>query len=282
MQGLTKPAPSVTRKQLSVRRREPAFRETLKDPQFATTLARGLEILRCFSPQNPELSNRDFVQGTGLPKATVSRFTYTLMELGYLRQTPGHPKYRLGAAVLTLGYPLLATLYVRQVARRPMNELALELRASIAMGIRERLNMVYVETSRTSQGVAPPFTEIGYAHPIAATSMGRAYLAVCDSKMRTRVLNEMRVKTPNDWRRYRASIENSLKDYPRKGFCVSVDFFRPGVFGVAAPMRHPINGEIFIFNCALYADKATRADLDRVIGPKLVQLARTVESALPI
>jgi DNA-binding IclR family transcriptional regulator len=270
----------ASRKPSVSRLREPVFKATLEDPQFATTLARGLEILRCFSPQDPELGNKDFVRQTGLPKATVSRFTYTLSRLGYLRQTPGETKYRLGAAVLSLGYPLLATLYVRQAARLLMNELALELGGSIALGIRDRLNMVYIETSRASLSTAPPFTEIGYAHPIPATSMGRAYLAACEQEARAAILNEMRVTTPHDWRRYRSSIESALSDFPRKGFCVSVDFFRAGVYGVAAPMRQAINGEIMVFNCAVYADTVPRGDLDRRIGPSLVRLCRAVENML--
>src|SRR5687767_15616748 len=55
------------------------------DRQFATTLARGLEVLRCFTPLEPMLGNKEISVRTGLPKPTVSRLTYTLTKLGYLR-----------------------------------------------------------------------------------------------------------------------------------------------------------------------------------------------------
>src|SRR5438105_15885292 len=61
------------------------FAEFSGDKQFATTLARGLEILRCFTPEAPVLGNKDLATRTGLPKPTVSRFTYTLSRLGYLK-----------------------------------------------------------------------------------------------------------------------------------------------------------------------------------------------------
>ena len=35
----------------------PVFSEFAGDKQFATTLARGLEILRCFTPEAPTLGN---------------------------------------------------------------------------------------------------------------------------------------------------------------------------------------------------------------------------------
>ncbi len=39
-----------------------------KDRNFITALARGLDILRCFRPNEIELTNQDFAQRTGLPK----------------------------------------------------------------------------------------------------------------------------------------------------------------------------------------------------------------------
>src|ERR1051326_4467801 len=42
------------------------------DRQFATTLARGLEVLRCFTPLEPLLGNKEISVRTGLPKPTVS------------------------------------------------------------------------------------------------------------------------------------------------------------------------------------------------------------------
>jgi DNA-binding IclR family transcriptional regulator len=258
----------------------PVYEDTKEDRQFATTLARGLVILRCFTPQQPLLSNKELAQATGLPKATISRFTYTLTTLGYLRQVAGQHKYQLGSAVLSLGYPLLATMYVRQLARRPINELATEIGGSVALGIRDQLNMVYIETSRSNTRVAPPYTDIGYSHPIAATSMGRAYLAVCGTDMRKAILNEIRVKTPEDWVRYEASIEKSLKDYMRHGFCMSLDFFRREIYGVAVPIRRAIDGEFLVFNCAVYADHVTPAKLEHRVGPRLVALCRTFENSL--
>ena len=86
------------------------------DRQFATTLARGLEVLRCFTPLEPLLGNKEISVRTGLPKPTVSRLTYTLTKLGYLRHNMRLGKYQLGSAVLSIGYPLLASMNVRQVA----------------------------------------------------------------------------------------------------------------------------------------------------------------------
>ena len=67
-----------------------------RDPHFATTLARGLEILRCFTPDAVLLGNNQLASRTRLSRPTVSRFTYTLTQLGYLRteKQPGKTRER--------------------------------------------------------------------------------------------------------------------------------------------------------------------------------------------
>src|SRR5690606_11855237 len=120
------------------------------DRQFATTLARGLDLLRCFSPFNPEFGNKELSDRSGLPKPTVSRLTYTLTCLGYLKQDKVSRKYRLGSAVLSIGYPLLANLRIRQIARPYMRELANYAKGWVSIGIRDRLNMIYIESERSN------------------------------------------------------------------------------------------------------------------------------------
>ncbi|MFT5787693.1 MAG: DNA-binding IclR family transcriptional regulator, partial [Ascidiaceihabitans sp.] len=79
-----------------------------KDRNFITALARGLDILRCFRPNEIELTNQDFAQRTGLPKPTVSRLTHTLCVLEYLVLDARTGTYRLGAGVLKLGFGVLS------------------------------------------------------------------------------------------------------------------------------------------------------------------------------
>jgi len=57
-------------------------------------------VLRCFTPLEPLLGNKEISVRTGLPKPTVSRLTYTLTKLGYLapQHAPGQIPARLGGA----------------------------------------------------------------------------------------------------------------------------------------------------------------------------------------
>src|SRR5262245_60290836 len=217
-------------KRVRATRVPPVFSEFAGDKQFATTLARGLEILRCFTPEAPTLGNKDLASKTGLPKPTISRFTYTLSRLGYLRADRVSSKYQLGAAVLSIGYPVLATNLLRQVARPAMKELADYAGGSVSMGVRDRLNIVYVETSRSSSMFSRQLSDIGLSQPIAATAIGRAYLAASTPGDRAAILNEIRIKSPEMYERHHKKVMQSLADYERLGFCMSWGDLRRDVY----------------------------------------------------
>jgi IclR family transcriptional regulator, pca regulon regulatory protein len=71
------------------------------DPQFMTSLARGLLVIRAFAGSKRERTIAHLSRTTGLSRAAVRRCLYTLCELGYARRS-GHT-YRLLPKVLTLG-----------------------------------------------------------------------------------------------------------------------------------------------------------------------------------
>lgn len=150
------------------------------DPNFATTLAHGLAVLECFRVGEAALSNKELADRTGLSKATISRLTYTLAARGLVSFDPRLRRYRLGSTTLSLGYPLLANLAVRQTARPLMRRLADEAGGSVSIGMRYRIHMVYLETIRGYDGIAFR-PDIGASLPIASTGAPRRYLPRCAS-----------------------------------------------------------------------------------------------------
>ena len=254
-------------------------REPEVDRQFASTLGRGLDILRCFTAGEPVLGNKDIAQRTGLPKPTVSRLTYTLTQLGYLRHLPHASKYELGSAVLSIGYPLLANIKARQLARLAMKELAEHARGWVSLGMRERLSMVYIETSR-SREVLDSKPDIGQTFPIIMSAMGRAYLAGLEAGEREAVLNHIRVKTPDMWAKHAGKVETSLADFRARGFCMHHGDYNPHVHTVAVPMRKRGDRDILVFNCAIPVHAAKRGLLEEDVGPRLIALTRSVERML--
>ncbi len=251
------------------------FEDHAGDRQFATTLARGLELLRCFSPQTPVLGNKELCRATGLPAPTVSRLTYTLTTMGYLTQRSEHGKFRLGSAVLSLGYPLLASFKFRQRAREGMIRLAREVGGSVSLGIRDRLNVVYIESLRYADRQVLPL-EIGMSHSLAGTAVGRACLLSYPEPERNALLNQLRVKRPDHWARFSEALLANLQEYPRRGFCVSLGESFPDVQAVAVPLGRIDQEEPAALNCAFTGRPMDERWLATVIAPKLMALARSL------
>ncbi|NIR25898.1 MAG: helix-turn-helix domain-containing protein, partial [Phycisphaerae bacterium] len=121
-----------------------------KDRRFITALARGLEVLDCFKQGDRYLGNRQIAERTGLPKATVSRLTYTLTELGYLKLSDKLNKYSHGPALTNMGYSLLSHMDTRRIARPLMQALAEHSQGAVNLGVRVGHRMVYVDTYRSA------------------------------------------------------------------------------------------------------------------------------------
>lgn len=259
--------------------RAPEGSDEFKDPQFATTLARGIDLLLCYRVGEAVLGNRDFVQRTGLSKTTVARLTHTLTALGYLRHDTRLEKYRLGPAVLSMGYPLLANMQLRQIARPLMRELSDQTGGAVSLGIRDRIHMIYVETSRsTDKLVMTP--DIGAPIPILSTAMGRAWMCKAPADERQAVLNQIRVNNPEHYRRFHLAAMKAVRAYEQRHYCANQGEWRSDVYGFAVPVSRPIDSTLFVFNCGIPSAGSSYAAIERDVAPLLVSLVRSIEVSL--
>lgn len=246
------------------------------DRQFVNALARGLEILRCFQPGKAYLTNAELSRETGFPKPTVSRLTYTLCKLGYLEFSEHLGKYLLAPGVLGLGYSMLANLDVRNLARPAMQELAEYSRVSVAIGVRDRLSMIYVETCRSSARVTLRL-DVGSRIPIATTSMGKALICGMPQAERDVLMDEIRDADPENWSRIKAGLEKAQDDYERLGFCIALGEWQPEIRAVGVPLLGVRGEKQMAFNCGGPAYLLARDKLETDLGPRLVELVRNVE-----
>ncbi|GEO42553.1 DNA-binding IclR family transcriptional regulator [Skermanella aerolata] len=253
--------------------------DEIKDRQFVVALARGLEVLRAFTPKDNILGNQDIAAITHLPKPTVSRLTHTLTRLGYLTYSERLGKYQLGTAVLSLGYAALANIGVRQIARPFMQELADYANASVSLGSRDRLNMVYVEHCRSDATVTLRL-DLGSRIPVETTAMGRALLAALPASERQYLMDHAAKHDPKNWPRIKSGIEQAVEDYRKHGFVISAGEWQSDVHAVGVPLVPPDGSPILALNCGGPAFLFDRKRLTEDLGPRLVNLVRNVEAAL--
>jgi DNA-binding IclR family transcriptional regulator len=245
-----------------------------------TALARGLDVLRCFKPGNLFMGNQEIARLTGLPKSTVSRLTFTLTELGYLKYSKNLEKYSLGTAVLSLGYTFLGNMNIRQIARPMMQELSDHSSASVAIGVRDQLEMVYVENCRSKVTAFTLHLDVGSRLPLATTALGRAYLCGVSDKERDSLMDKIRAQSSGDWHTIKNGIEQALHEYQDKGFCMSIGEWHKDVNAVAVPFVPADGSDVLAFNCGGPSFHLRRHMLEDDIGPRLAALVRNVTAEI--
>lgn len=235
--------------------------------------------MACFSARATSLSISELTQRTGLPQATVSRLTYTLTEMGYLRRDTSQRRYSLSVAILALGYPMLASLGIRQIAEPHMREFAESVGGTVSLGVLDRQRVVYVESCR-SQASSGHLPDIGVIWPVMESAIGRALIAGSDPVERERTLAALRVADPERWASARPGIDEALLEYEAHGFCTSLGDIRKDTYGVAVCLRRPYREHQMAFNCGVPARSPAGNDIKTKIGPRLVRMVRDIEKAV--
>ena len=250
------------------------------DRQFVAALARGLEVLRAFRPNDGLLGNLEISERTNLPRPTVTRLTYTLTKLGYLTYLERLGRYKLAPAALSIGYAAMANFRIREVARPFMQEMADEASASVALGGPDRLSMVYIGHCRSDTPGIGVRLDVGSRVPMATTAMGRAYLAALPEPDREEMFELIRHRAGGDWPNIRAAIEDKIEQVATRGFAMSVGEWQEDVNGVGVPFVPDDGSGILAFNCGAPAFRLDRDRLQSELGPRLVSMVQSMSRIL--
>lgn len=247
------------------------------DRDFVTALARGLDVLRCFSRTASPLGPTEVAQMSGLPKSTVTRLIHTLTRLDYLSYLQESGKYRLGPAMLTLNTTPREQRDVREIARPLMQELAASTGAQVALVTRDQLSVLYLETFR-GQSLVTLNLNVGSRIPLAVTAGGRAYLAALPAAERANLLERIRSLDEHAWTTLEPRIEASLNEYVETGCCSSLGDWVRQINGLAVPLALGPGVPLMVVSIAGVADLYPAEKMLNEIRPKLLALARAIEA----
>ncbi|WP_245549148.1 IclR family transcriptional regulator [Noviherbaspirillum massiliense] len=254
----------------------PAKSNAKEDRHFVTALARGLEVLACFRSGDKLLGNQELADRSRLPKSTISRLTYTLTKLGYLQYDEDAGKYRLGTATLALGSAMLSRLDIRQLARPYMQELADFSAATVSLGMRDRLSMIYVENCR-SQAALTIRLDVGARIPIALTAMGRAYLAEVSESERNDILERVRELDEYTWPSIRTGVMHSVEEYHSIGCCTSFGDWQADVNAIAVAFKPANSNSVLSINCGGPSFTVKPEFLLNEVKPRLLDMVRRLK-----
>jgi DNA-binding IclR family transcriptional regulator len=244
---------------------------------FITALARGLEVLACFRVTDQGLSNQQIAERCRLPKSTVTRFTYTLTHLGYLTQD-GHGKYALGSATLRLGSTMLQGLDIRDLARPLMQELADATGTTMALAVRDRLSMIYVDVCRSTAAQSLSL-QVGARLQLAASALGRAYLAKAPEQERKDILSRSRELDDMVYHSMQQGLEKALHDQAQYGCATSFGEWQQDINGIAVAFMPAGGSQLMSINCGGPSASVSQEYLLEAVRPRLIGICKQLEYA---
>jgi DNA-binding IclR family transcriptional regulator len=247
------------------------------DRDFVTALARGLDVLRCFTRNQAALGPSEVAQISGLPKSTVNRLIHTLCTLDYLRYSEESGKYRIGPAMLTLNSAPKEQVDVRDIARPLMRGLAAATGAQVALAIHDQLSILYLETFR-GQSLVTLNLGVGSRIPLATTAGGRACLAGLPASERAGLLERIRNLDEYAWLSIAPGVDAALAEYTATGCCTSMGDWVSQINGIAAPLALGSAMPHMVVSVAGVADLYPAHRMLSEIRPLLLDLVRTVEA----
>lgn len=234
-------------------------------------LERGLRLLCEFNRETPTLSAPELARRFALPRSTVFRLLSTLEGMGFIERTEGGRDYRLGLAVLRLGFEYLASLELTELGLPVLNRLCDDLRQPCVIVVRDHRSIVYVAR------VSPPTlfrnsVPLGTRLPAHATALGRVLLEdLTLPQLRALYPEEQLEAFSAETPRTATGLFDMVQAGRERGYVLGEGVYEPDISTIAAPVRDH-GGRIVAALGAIF----TAARLD---GEPVEQLVQRVRSA---
>jgi IclR family transcriptional regulator, pca regulon regulatory protein len=233
------------------------------DPNFMTSLARGLAVIRGFSQQRPRLSIAQLSLRTGIPRAAVRRCLYTLEKLGYVASEDDRT-FTLRPQILALGHAYLSSVPLVTAAQPILDQVSAATHESCSIAIMDGDDILYVARSSSSTRIMSIDLGIGSRLPAHCTSMGRVLLAGLSrddlaAYLRRVKLTPFTPRTLVSRDRFGETIE-AIRD---KGYAVVDQELEIGLRSIAVPISDYRARVAAAINISVQAPRVSVSEMER-------------------
>jgi IclR family transcriptional regulator, pca regulon regulatory protein len=251
---------------------------TDKDPEYLSTLERGLSVLRAFDEQHPEMRLSEVAVKTGLSPAVARRCLNTLVALGYVGQHGRN--FLLRPEVLSFGSAFLASMNIEQACTPALQVLRDDTGDSASMSVlsgREILYIAHVSTNRPIRLGA----NVGTRFPLHATSMGAAIMAFrpeaeLEAFLSIAPFERYTDKTLTD----ASALRARLSQVREQGVASALDELDYGIVSVAVPLFDAQRQVVAAINCSTMTSRISQEEMIKTRLPGLRKAAGEIEVAL--
>jgi IclR family transcriptional regulator, pca regulon regulatory protein len=248
------------------------------DPDFMTSLARGLHVIRAFAGVDRRLTIADVSRATGLTRAVVRRCLYTLRELGYAA-TDGRAYY-LQPRILNLGYAYLSTAAVPIAAQPVLEEMSEMLGEASSVAVLDDGAVVYVARAATKR-IMSVTLGVGSRLPAYCTALGRVLLAhLSDEQAATELGKIELVPHTKHTVTSRKKLEELLLSVRAEGYALNDQELEIGLRSIAVPVRNVVGTVVAAMNVSSQASRVSRREMLERCLPVLRAAAERLGSQL--
>jgi IclR family transcriptional regulator, pca regulon regulatory protein len=238
---------------------------------FSHSLERGLAVLTAFGPDRPALGISELARGLGLTRSTTHRYVATLASLRYLEQDTSTRKYRLGPRVLDLGFSMLGSLELREIAAPHLRQLTDTTGHTSNLAIRDDTDVILIDRVRGRPGRYHhlEFTlHVGSRIPAYCSATGKALLAFLPRPDLDGLLNRIDLvqrgpRTLTD----KHSLLSELEQVRRTGVATNDEELDSALRSIAAPVRSRSGEVVAAVNVAIPWSPAAMSELVSRLGP---------------
>ncbi|MGE6994790.1 IclR family transcriptional regulator domain-containing protein [Pseudomonas sp. NPDC047961] len=249
------------------------------DPNFMTSLARGLAVIHAFQERKRHLTIAQISHRTEIPRAAVRRCLHTLIKLGYA--TTDGRTYSLLPKVLTLGHAYLSSTPLAVTAQPILDRLSDQLHEACSMATLEGDEVLYVARSATPQRLISVDLSVGSRLPAYCTSMGRILLAALDDAALDDYLEHanLQIKTSRTLHTPEA-IRGSIAEIRQKGWVIIDQELEVGLRSLAVPLKDSAGQVLAALNVGTHASRMTKQELETRFLPVLLEASQELSTRL--
>jgi IclR family pca regulon transcriptional regulator len=205
------------------------------DPNFMTSLARGLIVIQAFTQQSPQMTISQLSIKTGLSRAAVRRCLYTLTKLGFAGAEDGS-RYSLRPRMLTLSHTYTTSNTLAAAAQPILERMSAALQESFSVATLDGEDIVYIARTQVNRVMAVDL-HIGSRLPAYCTSMGRILLAYLPAEQLEQYFAKVNL-VPHTTRTI-TSVEKLrliLRNIRRNGYAICDQEYEVGLRSIAVPV----------------------------------------------
>jgi IclR family pca regulon transcriptional regulator len=238
------------------------------DPNFMTSLARGLAVIQAFSQRRHHLTISQVSTSTGLSRAAVRRCLYTLTKLGFAGSDDNR-HFFLRARILALGHSYISSMPLATAAQPVLEHVSHLLHESCSIAALDGLEIVYIARANVTRIMSIDLG-VGSRLPAFCTSMGRAILANLPpgelesymSRAQFKRFTERTIVNP-------AKLTQALRQVRRDGYSIIDQELEHGLRSMAVPIQNASGKVVAALNIGAHAQRVSIQEMQSKFLPHL-------------